>query len=371
MPKPNPGESRNEYVSRCIKVVMGEGADQEAAVGKCEGMWNSYAGKGIQGEVFNVAVGASIDNDPREIEADDDDLDHLNKDLSAPQVDPADLNVAWPASPEEKIQARRSLGENGAEMLRLPEEDIMVGKDDEGEWVEETLGGEEKMEKDMGDECSEEEKNVEKADRDFDPEEHQTTHLEGGPLSQSEHGKDPDLPLGNHPIEKTAVMLDRTLTVLKGGTGPGQGKGGEEEWERDPSSGGWKLSPEGLNRRGLPQVKNRKPLRDQVREGQQRDQAGKFAAIDEFNEDTVGDQIAHLGPVAGEIRKVVCRGGPGSGPRPAGGESTALAQARAPGSDPGRSSSGIPKKKPKKTSADDWYMERARQRAKDEENRRA
>ena len=32
MPKPSPGESRSAYISRCVKVVMGEGADQRVAL---------------------------------------------------------------------------------------------------------------------------------------------------------------------------------------------------------------------------------------------------------------------------------------------------------------------------------------------------
>jgi hypothetical protein len=41
MPKPNSGESRNDFVKRCVPIVMSEGTDQDAAVGKCEGIYNS------------------------------------------------------------------------------------------------------------------------------------------------------------------------------------------------------------------------------------------------------------------------------------------------------------------------------------------
>jgi hypothetical protein len=40
MPKVKDGESRAAYMGRCVPVVMKEGLDQNAAVGKCEGMYN-------------------------------------------------------------------------------------------------------------------------------------------------------------------------------------------------------------------------------------------------------------------------------------------------------------------------------------------
>lgn len=45
MPDVKPGESRSDYVSRCVVQVMGEGLDQRAALGKCEGMYDSYVNK--------------------------------------------------------------------------------------------------------------------------------------------------------------------------------------------------------------------------------------------------------------------------------------------------------------------------------------
>jgi hypothetical protein len=42
MPKVKKGESRNEYVGKCVPEVIKEGKSQKAAVGKCEGM---YSGK--------------------------------------------------------------------------------------------------------------------------------------------------------------------------------------------------------------------------------------------------------------------------------------------------------------------------------------
>ena len=44
MPKVKPGEKRSEYVARCVPEVMGEGKDQKAAVGKCEGMFTGRYG---------------------------------------------------------------------------------------------------------------------------------------------------------------------------------------------------------------------------------------------------------------------------------------------------------------------------------------
>jgi len=40
MPKPLPGESESEFVSRCIRYVMKEGAKStEHAAAKCHGIW--------------------------------------------------------------------------------------------------------------------------------------------------------------------------------------------------------------------------------------------------------------------------------------------------------------------------------------------
>ena len=39
--KPNPGESKDEYIGRCIPYVLNEGASQEQAAGKCYGMWDN------------------------------------------------------------------------------------------------------------------------------------------------------------------------------------------------------------------------------------------------------------------------------------------------------------------------------------------
>jgi len=45
MPTPNENESQADYVKRCVPIVMKEGADQKAALGKCYGMWDSHQTK--------------------------------------------------------------------------------------------------------------------------------------------------------------------------------------------------------------------------------------------------------------------------------------------------------------------------------------
>jgi len=39
MPEPKKNEKQNEYISRCVSVVMKEGKTQEQALGQCYGMW--------------------------------------------------------------------------------------------------------------------------------------------------------------------------------------------------------------------------------------------------------------------------------------------------------------------------------------------
>lgn len=41
MPTPRKGESKNDFMSRCIKEVKKEGKSQDAAVGKCQGIWDN------------------------------------------------------------------------------------------------------------------------------------------------------------------------------------------------------------------------------------------------------------------------------------------------------------------------------------------
>jgi hypothetical protein len=46
MPEVNSGEGRSKFVSRCISIVMGEGnLDHKAAVGRCNGLFDSYLKK--------------------------------------------------------------------------------------------------------------------------------------------------------------------------------------------------------------------------------------------------------------------------------------------------------------------------------------
>ena len=44
MPTLHEGESKSDYISRCVKEVMGEGKTNDQAVGQCEGMWREHAG---------------------------------------------------------------------------------------------------------------------------------------------------------------------------------------------------------------------------------------------------------------------------------------------------------------------------------------
>lgn len=41
MPTPTAGESEQDFVSRCIPIVMKEGLDQKQAAGKCYGMYRN------------------------------------------------------------------------------------------------------------------------------------------------------------------------------------------------------------------------------------------------------------------------------------------------------------------------------------------
>ena len=44
MPRPKKGESKSNYMHRCVPEVKGEGHTQEQAVGKCLGMYRTYSG---------------------------------------------------------------------------------------------------------------------------------------------------------------------------------------------------------------------------------------------------------------------------------------------------------------------------------------
>ncbi len=45
MPKPREGEEKQEYLSRCIPILKGEGHDQDQAVAICYSMWRQNTGK--------------------------------------------------------------------------------------------------------------------------------------------------------------------------------------------------------------------------------------------------------------------------------------------------------------------------------------
>ncbi|MFH2076516.1 MAG: hypothetical protein ABIJ57_14420 [Pseudomonadota bacterium] len=44
MPNPNPGETEQAFVSRCIPVLIGEGRKQEQAVAICYSMYRETSG---------------------------------------------------------------------------------------------------------------------------------------------------------------------------------------------------------------------------------------------------------------------------------------------------------------------------------------
>lgn len=43
MPAVKKGETRDDYMARCVPQVRAEGLDENAAVGKCEGMYDSHS----------------------------------------------------------------------------------------------------------------------------------------------------------------------------------------------------------------------------------------------------------------------------------------------------------------------------------------
>jgi len=47
MPQVRSNEKRSEFVKRCVPIVMKEGLSQQAAVGKCEGIYSGKKRKGI------------------------------------------------------------------------------------------------------------------------------------------------------------------------------------------------------------------------------------------------------------------------------------------------------------------------------------
>lgn len=53
MPKPKKGEKKQDYVSRCIPEVIGEGKPPKEAAGKCYGMYDFYKKKKKKGKKKN------------------------------------------------------------------------------------------------------------------------------------------------------------------------------------------------------------------------------------------------------------------------------------------------------------------------------
>lgn len=55
MPTPKEGESKQDFISRCIPIVMDEGHTQEEAKGKCYGLWENHQ-KSAEGIVRRVGL---------------------------------------------------------------------------------------------------------------------------------------------------------------------------------------------------------------------------------------------------------------------------------------------------------------------------
>jgi Putative phage serine protease XkdF len=44
MPEPSKGEKQSDFIGRCVRMVMGEGKEQKAALGECYGIWRQHHG---------------------------------------------------------------------------------------------------------------------------------------------------------------------------------------------------------------------------------------------------------------------------------------------------------------------------------------
>jgi hypothetical protein len=77
MPTPHANESRKDFVSRCIPIVLDDGTagDSDQAVAVCNSMWEDRKGKTMTNEVtINIGAGAPViegDNEPEEPPKDD------------------------------------------------------------------------------------------------------------------------------------------------------------------------------------------------------------------------------------------------------------------------------------------------------------
>jgi hypothetical protein len=47
MPEPKAGESQNNFIARCVPIVMDEGNTQDQALGKCYGIWRQSKKKSL------------------------------------------------------------------------------------------------------------------------------------------------------------------------------------------------------------------------------------------------------------------------------------------------------------------------------------
>jgi len=47
MPKPGKGEKSSDFISRCVRQVIGEGKTQKQALGQCYGMLRQHRGKQV------------------------------------------------------------------------------------------------------------------------------------------------------------------------------------------------------------------------------------------------------------------------------------------------------------------------------------
>jgi hypothetical protein len=47
MPEPKSGETQNDFIARCVPIVIDEGKTQDQALGKCYGIWRSSKKKSL------------------------------------------------------------------------------------------------------------------------------------------------------------------------------------------------------------------------------------------------------------------------------------------------------------------------------------
>src|SRR5688572_17067857 len=55
MPKPNKGESRKDYMARCVPVLIKEGKKQDQAVAICSSMFKDHNMQNVQRITFNIS----------------------------------------------------------------------------------------------------------------------------------------------------------------------------------------------------------------------------------------------------------------------------------------------------------------------------